>query len=163
MTLVLNNGNINIENIHFLDSKKNIIIDGNFTKILYSDDDVSINGIYMVCPIIFNKEDKSIKSTLSFHIHNPSNIDFIKKMAHLENQILQYYNTTSITSKKINASLYAQLMSGKIKIYSNYIDIDSLQSVIILKISGVWETNYEIGITYKFLHSNNVFFKKAFS
>ena len=163
MTLVLNNGNINIENIHFLDSKKNIIIDGNFTKILYSDDDVSINGIYMVCPIIFNKEDKSIKSTLSFHIHNPSNIDFIKKMAHLENQILQYYNTTSITSKKINASLYTQLMSGKIKIYSNYIDIDSLQSVIILKISGVWETNYEIGITYKFLHSNNVFFKKAFS
>ena len=54
MTLVLNSGNINIENIHFLEPKKNIIIDGNFTKILYADDDVSINGIYILCPIVFN-------------------------------------------------------------------------------------------------------------
>ena len=157
MTLVLNSGNINIENIHFLDPKKNIIIDGNFTKILYADDDVSINGIYILCPIVFNKDDKTIKSTLSFQPNHPINMEFIKKMSYLENQILQYYNTISISPKKINSSLYNQLISGKIKIYSNYIDIDLSQSIIILKISGVWETNYEIGITYKLLHSNNAF------
>ena len=84
-------------------------------------------------------------------------MEFIKKMSYLENQILQYYNTISISPKKINSSLYNQLISGKIKIYSNYVDIDLSQSIIILKISGVWETNYEIGITYKLLHSNNAF------
>lgn len=158
MTLVLNSGNINIENIHFLEPKKNIIIDGNFTKILYADDDVSINGIYILCPLVFNKDDKSTKSTLSFQPNHPVNIEFIKKMRELENQILQYYNTLSINEKKINATLYNQLTGGKIKIYSNYLDIDFSHSVIILKISGVWETNYEVGITYKLLHSNNATF-----
>ena len=48
MTLVLNNGNINIEYIHFLEPKKNIIIDGNFTKILYADDDAYLFADYLV-------------------------------------------------------------------------------------------------------------------
>ena len=35
-----------INNIIFSDSKKNIIMDGNYIKIIYSDECISINGLF---------------------------------------------------------------------------------------------------------------------
>lgn len=37
--------------ICFLDTKKNMVIDGTFTKIIYSDSVVSLNGLYIHCPL----------------------------------------------------------------------------------------------------------------
>ena len=37
---------INLQNVFFLDSKKNIIMDGKFTKIIHSNELITINGIY---------------------------------------------------------------------------------------------------------------------
>ena len=37
--------------ICFLDTKKNMVIDGFFTKIIYSDLSVSLNGLYILCPL----------------------------------------------------------------------------------------------------------------
>lgn len=153
MTLVLKDG-INKENIYFLESKKNIIIDGTFTKLLYMDDCVTINGIFITIPIIYNKDDKQ-KNIVMFNVNNVTNIEWIQKISKLEYDILQYYNHKSSITKKMNLGLANQLTYGKIKLYSNNMDIiDSPSLFIILKISGVWETNSEFGITYKYLHSN---------
>lgn len=35
----------------FLDTKKNMVIEGTFTKIIYSDSVVSLNGLYIHCPL----------------------------------------------------------------------------------------------------------------
>jgi hypothetical protein len=46
------NINSNITNcIKFLDTKQNMIMDGDFTKIIYSDDMVTMNGLYFACPL----------------------------------------------------------------------------------------------------------------
>ena len=41
---------LNLQNLFFMDSKKNIIMDGKFTKVLYSDDLITTNGISMIIP-----------------------------------------------------------------------------------------------------------------
>jgi hypothetical protein len=78
----------------------------------------------------------------------------MKEITHLEEQIIKYYKKEMNIQKMVNSSLYNQLKTGKIKIYKDYNDGMAQTGVnmnIVLKISGVWETTYEIGIAYKFL------------
>ena len=42
---------VTLPNVYFLDKKTNIIMDGNFTKILYSNDCFTMNGLYILFPI----------------------------------------------------------------------------------------------------------------
>lgn len=157
MALVLKNNHIHIENLFFADTKKNIIIDGFFAKIIYSDNDISINGIYIDFPIIYNKDEKTnLKNMILFNAYYNFNNALIKQIGELEIQILEYYNSYSHISKKIIPSLYNLLLNGKIKLYSNT-DINLHNVSLFLKISGVWETDDNIGITFKFLHSTVVF------
>jgi hypothetical protein len=51
-----------INHIFFLDTKKNMVIDGKFTKIVYSDSVVSLNGLYIYCPL---ESDQTRPATLS--------------------------------------------------------------------------------------------------
>jgi hypothetical protein len=53
MKLVFKNFDINYQNISFAKIKKNIIIEGSFTRIIYSDTFVTINGIYILTPLLF--------------------------------------------------------------------------------------------------------------
>jgi hypothetical protein len=157
MSIVLKNNHILIENLFFSDTKKNIIIDGFFTKIIYSDNDTSINGLYIDFPIIFNKDEKNNhKNLILFNAYYYLNSTIIKQIGELEIQILEYYNTYSHISKKIIPSLYNLLLNGKIKLYSNT-ELDINNVFLFLKISGVWETDDNIGITFKFLHSSVVY------
>ena len=48
MLLVFNTNDIVIDNVFFLETRKNIILDGKFTKIIYSDENLVMNGIYMI-------------------------------------------------------------------------------------------------------------------
>jgi hypothetical protein len=173
-----------LENIHFLDTKKNIIMDGNFTKISYSDDCVSLNSIYFYFPIEISKTEKMVnKNMVSFDSSLPLNKQLIKKMAKIEKNILEYYFFTNVQSnspvssfsafsdsslfypgihtksdKKITNKLETQLQSGYIKLFKkNYVEKISLPENyhFLLKISGVWENNYQIGITYKFMEILN--------
>lgn len=56
------NINSNITNyIKFLDTKQNMIMDGDFTKIIYSDEMVTMNGLYFTCPLILKTNDQYTK------------------------------------------------------------------------------------------------------
>lgn len=127
--------------------KNNIMNEGTFIKILYSNENITLNGIYLlidICDIVCEKYYNKYKC--SFNILN--NKDIIENLKLIEEEILKKYNTTKIPSYKI----YEQLNSGYIKIFS---DVGTKQrSSFILKISGIWETQQNYGLTYKFIKIN---------
>jgi hypothetical protein len=184
MNVVLLTNQIETDNIHFLDVKKNIIIDGSFTKIIYCDSCFTMNGVYLHFPIIFHSYDKINKNFIVFNINN--NLALIKKVNDLENEILSYYKTEMNCNKKCNFCLMNQLITGKIKLYkennfspssnynyanqnhysnhnqnhnisANYNNTNNNNNninnnnKIVLKISGIWENDCELGITFKFM------------
>ena len=123
MNLVLDNNNYNINNIYYYDAVKNTVIDDSkFVRIIYSDSNIILNGIY-----------------LKLEVNNiTENNHFIQE---LENQILKKYNNKKMISNK----LYDQIQHY-IKKYNN--------TVLILKISGIWETENMLGLTYKLIYDN---------
>jgi hypothetical protein len=158
MNIVLESiSEIDIKNISFLETKKNIIVDGNFTKIIYSDTYVTMNGIFAKFPLKITDTDSTMnKSTLAFNPNIMHNYSMIKVLSDIEHKIIDYYNHEYGINKKSVYILLNQLMTGKIKLYREGRDREiSIKewntSNIIIKISGVWETNDEVGITYKFL------------
>ena len=50
--------NYDINNVFFLDPKRNIIMDGKFSKINYSDTNVTLNGIWFTLTEIFSLKQK---------------------------------------------------------------------------------------------------------
>ena len=51
MNIVLDITNFHLSNIIFLENKRNIIMDGTFSKIIYTNANISLNSIYFYFPI----------------------------------------------------------------------------------------------------------------
>lgn len=152
MNIVLNPNDFKLSDLYCADKKRNVIIDGMFTKIIYSTDNVSIGGIYF--NLNFNSisiinHDKEV-----FLKYNPSmygNSNIINELTNIEYQILDFYR--KINNLKINIStvLSRRLYSGNIKCHSMP-NINSNQNInMIVKISGIWETVNEVGLAIKFI------------
>lgn len=138
----------NNKNIFFCEPiKNNIINNGNFIRILYSTPNMVINGVYLF--VNFNDvtcEKYYNKYKCNFNIFN--NKEIIDSIKIVEEEILKKYKTNKLPSFKI----YDQISSGYIKIFS---DIGTKQQCsFILKISGIWETQQNYGLTYKFIKNN---------
>ena len=59
----------------------------------------------------------------------------------------------SFKNKQPQFKIFEQINNGTIKIFG---DVQSKQhNLFILKISGVWETSQNYGLTYKFIKINN--------
>lgn len=125
MNILLNLKQINTDYIFFGEQIKNSIIEnGKFTRLIYSDSDMCLNGlhIYFDTSLINQRE-------------------MIDLLIELEKIILFKIDTLNKTAQyKIKD--YLKWMNSK-----NYEDYKKC----ILKISGIWETNEEYGITFKFL------------
>jgi hypothetical protein len=148
MNIVKNMNQYNENNIFFCEPiKNNIMSDGNFIRILYSTHNILLNGIYLliglnevVCEKYYNKYKC---------IFNPNNHkDIIDNIKIIEENILKKIDIKKIPQFKINE----QLKNGNIKLFNN---IDKTECSIIIKISGIWETQYNYGLTYKFIKVNN--------
>lgn len=127
--------------------KNNIMNDGNFIRILYSTQNMVLNGIYLLvnlnditCEKYYNKY------KCCFNISNHKEI--IDNLKIIEEEILRKYKTNKQASFKI----YEQIRSGYIKIFSEV--LNKHQNLFILKISGIWETQNNYGLTYKFIKIN---------
>ena len=127
--------------------KNNIMNEGNFIRILYSTQNIVLNGIYLLidlheitCEKYYNKY------KCNFNILNHK--DIIDNLKIIEEEILKKYKTIKTPSYKI----YEQINCGYIKIFSH---VESRQTTsFILKISGIWETQQNYGLTYKFIKTN---------
>ena len=145
MNLVKSFEQYNDKNVFFCEPiKNNIMSDGNFIRILYSTQNFILNGIYLLvnlhditCEKFYNKY------KCNFNILNHK--DIIDNLKKIEEELLKKYKTSKIASYKI----YEQMKTGFIKIFTNV--GNRSQCSFILKISGIWETQYNYGLTYKFL------------
>lgn len=172
MIVILNQDQIIIDNILLIEKKPNIIFEGFFTKILYSDKLFTMNGIFLHFNIQNYKFNEN-KTAITYAPHSlfggagngakPSLDVIYKSIYELENRILEFYNKMTNSNKTINHILSKSLQSGYIKIFNNNThyketshDFHTITGapVFYVKISGIWETNSEVGITYKIYKSS---------
>jgi hypothetical protein len=90
----------------------------------------------------------SYKSIVHFYPHDVINLQYITCLSEIETAILTLYKSINDINKTNKLSLASQLYSGCFKIYNEH-NANYNMNTYYLKISGVWENNNEIGITYK--------------
>jgi len=149
MYLVKNIDQYDENNIFFCEPiKNNIMNDGNFIRILYSNKYFILNGIYLLLPFNdINSEKYYNKYKCLFNIVTHKDlIDNIKKIEENILRKLEFYNKTP------QYKIYEQIKNGNIKIFCD--DIPTSSCFFVLKISGVWETQNSYGLTYKFTKLN---------
>ena len=162
MNILLNNKDFSLYNIFNCDTKENIIMDGKFTKLLYSNELFTMNGLYFSFPIEnITIEKLGNKNIVKFHPYSQVNLPVVQDFAKIEYRILEHYKYMNKCVRKISNTLSKQMYSGSMKIYkelhlfnnnssnSNNKIVDDNSLDFFLKISGVWETDSEIGLTYK--------------
>ena len=151
MFLCINNKNYKPNSVIFSQKiKNNILSNGYFYKIYYSDNYFTSNGLLL----LFSIKDISVENYFnrvrcSFDkVFNKDILLFIKQ---LEYKILSDFNFEGLYRPVYRID--EQLKNEYIKIFSDKKiqrgKLDKLE--ILLKISGVWATDKECGITFRFL------------
>ena len=156
MNLILHPNQFNPNHLYFLERKSNMIIDGFFSKLLYSTQYFITTGLFI--DSLFHKQSiKKIGISL-FELDLSKNKEVIKILVDIENQILStYMQQFQITDKIPVYDLENKIQSGILKFYSSTIYNKSntykLSSHFdyYLKISGIWETEQQLGLTYKII------------
>ena len=142
MNLVLERENFVFNNIFFYESVKNTVMDdSSFIRIIYSNEDMILNGIYLKLNINRDTTKKMLKIN-----ENTINIKFIEN---LEKNILNKYNSNKTHSNKIKEQFF-YIINKINNNTNNYSDVS-----YILKISGIWETQSLIGLTFKFIYMHD--------
>lgn len=139
-------------NVFYCDPiKNNIIGEGQFIRILYSNNIVTMNGIYLLIKLNDATLEKFYnKYKCTFDISHQFGL--IEKIKNIEETLL---NKIDVKGKTKQLKIYEQLKSGNIKIYCNDINT-KINNHFVLKISGIWETDTLYGLTYKFLKVNHL-------
>lgn len=147
MNIVIELDEFDETNVYFNKPVRNTVIDeSNFLRVTYSNHMFSMNGIYIKIDIdISNKEKHYNKYKCSFNL--AKNYLVIHKLAQIESKIL---GRLVMNGKTPVQKIRQQLNCGNIKIFTDNAQLSS-QNNYILKMSGVWETEKEYGITYKFM------------
>jgi hypothetical protein len=149
MNLILSHDKYNINHIYYSDSIKNTVIENSdFAKVLFSNDDLYLNGVYL----LINFHDVSMETYYNKYkciINTEKNINMFKFLYKLEHDILHKYNTHK--NKKL--IIHNQLKQGNIKLFIEDSNVSKKYNSVqfLLKISGIWDKGNEIGLTYKFI------------
>ena len=146
MNIVKTMEQYNDDCVYFCDPiKNNIMNDGNFIRILYSTPMFILNGIYMsisINQLTIEKYFNKYKCSFDIGTH----INIIQRIKIIEDNILHKIN---IKGKIPQYKIYEQIGNGNIKIFAD--NIDHISNRFLLKIAGIWETEYNYGLTYKFI------------
>jgi hypothetical protein len=154
MNIIKNLNQYNSNDIHFCEPiKNNIMLNGNFIRILYSTTYFTMNGIYLYVPLLETTIEKYYqKYKCSFDIIN--NIGVLEQISNIEHTLLEkikYYMKNKSPSYKINE----QLNQGSFKLFATGL-IKQQKASFLLKISGIWENESSYGITYKFTRIDSI-------
>ncbi|AET73128.1 hypothetical protein PGAG_00239 [Phaeocystis globosa virus 12T] len=154
------------ENINDIDTNSIIVCDpiknsvmqySNFYKIVYSNDLISLNGLYLIFDLkkVHHSRDKLV-------FNYADNKDAVDKIAHVEKYILDlicstknriYKITELLTNGNIKYSYNdTPINTGNTPNYNNY---NCTNKSLILKISGLWETKENVGVTFKLILVEN--------
>lgn len=160
MNIIFDTNKFTLGYTFFLEQKRNMIMDGIFSKIIYSNQTFTINGIYLYLPIDIQGIEKSLnKNIIKFYPSSPNNISLVQDLSKIEYRIIEYYKQLNNITKKTTCLLTKQLYSGSLKLYKEYNDyklMNDNKPTYIVKISGIWENDDEVGINYKVIESFRV-------
>jgi hypothetical protein len=110
-----------------------------------------MNGLYLHFPVDASTHDTvDDKTQLKFHPQAQHNAQLITEFTKIERKMLDNYVQTQQKPLKQVHLLSKQLLSGFMKVYkeNNYTELHHYNDYCV-KISGVWETQDECGLTYK--------------
>ena len=131
----------------FLEPIENTIIkDSIFHRIILSNNIICMNNINIkieLSNVLIERYYNKYKCTIDMLSQ------YFKNIKDIEKSILSSIN---IEGKHKKLNIFEQLNTGSIRIFSN-LELDNKvynNFVVILKISGIWETHDEYGITFKF-------------
>ena len=132
------------DNVYFSNAIKNTVLDENslFIKILYSDENIILNGVYFYIDIQFN--DINVYNNKKIYTYSlEKNKNIINNVIDIERYILNKFDPNI----KHIYSLRELFSKGFLKVYSDNVNNKS----IYIKISGIWKKgdSGEIGLTYK--------------
>ena len=148
MNLIHKIDSFEVNNVFFQEKKKNIIMDGTFTKLLYSMPNISILGLFFD----FTINGKIINNKLyAFNVNENNNT--INELVNIEKKLLKMYTTIYNIDKRVVSILKNNLFQGLLKVFTKR---EIVKKKYVLKISGIWETSSEIGITYKLLECTHL-------
>ena len=146
MNIVKTLNQYNEDCVYFCDPiKNNIMNEGIFIRILYSTPFFVLNGIYIsinMNHITIEKYFNKFKCSFDVSLYK----DLIEKIYTLEKNIIDKIN---IQGKIPQYKIYDQFKNGNIRIFSE--NIEKQTNTFILKIAGIWETEINYGLTYKFI------------
>jgi len=139
---------LNEKRIQFLNSKRNITMDGEFTKILFVNEHFSMDSLFIEFPIELQHEpinkNAALKSNSNTHM-------VMKKFSELEKQLINYYKIYKNVNKKSILLLSNNLTNGNVKIFTPVKNNTGSTKTYGIKISGIWESYDSIGLTYKII------------
>ena len=153
--------------------QNNDVDDSKFSRIIYSTKHISLNGIGIALdPVGVRCEQHYNKIFASFDASLPANQSIVSQLHMIEQQVVNKYADSVLEgTRRCIYSLMDHLNSGSIKAYANDNVVDSgfgsgsgssdthhdnaimrhKSNTLMIKISGVWETNDECGLSYKFI------------
>jgi hypothetical protein len=128
--------------------KNNVINDGTFIRIIYSTHNVALNGIYLLLTLNdISSEKYYTQYRCNFNVINHK--DIIDSLKIIEEKLLK---KCEIKDKIPQFKINEQLKNGSFKVFTDI--CNKVVCSFILKISGIWETQYNYGLTYKFIKVN---------
>jgi len=151
MLISLNSEQFDKNNIIISEKTRNNVIDDSFFyRFYYSDDSFNTNGIYIKFNIKDIKIEKYYNKLKCIFKNNSHNNKIINNIINIERDILTKFYNISNLSKTFRIS--EQLSNSYIKLFSegfnNFKSYDNI--TFLLKISGLWVSNSEYGITFRF-------------
>lgn len=146
MNIVLDPKQFNKKNLYFSEPIENTIMEESiFIKIIYSNELMTLNGVFVDMEMKITNKDSYFKK-IKYIFDTKQNSEILQKIYNIETDILDKYNSKKIKKRTI----YDSLSSGNMKIFPNIdSDINNCGNKFILKVSGLWESKNEIGVTYK--------------
>ena len=154
MNFILDKNKFDVDNIQLSEMKHNIIIYGNFTKIFYSTPFFVLNNIFIdfeIKPKHYESYTTTGNKYIIYFDFN-ENMETLQKIIDIEKQILDYYLMYRNICKKPEYILKNQIMNKNFKYYKEMRNNLTFNTKFYLKISGIWENQQHIGITYKIIN-----------
>ena len=151
MNVVLDIADVHKRNLYYCEPVTNTVMDNSiFVRTGYTDELITLNGVYINCPFNISKVDKYYHKYKYMFDYN-QNMDLIDRLINIERTVIGSYNVNNLTPVY---KLRDQLLSLHIRVFEN--DECSTPTLepgdynFTLKISGIWQTGDNCGLTFKF-------------